>query len=338
MTNTTVKTCQAEGNLMLYRNLPGLAKPVSRIVYGTVHLPTDDPASSLEILDAALACGMNTFDLGHIYGGGDLERMFGQWLSARGRRDEVVIISKCCHDNLDRKCVTPPDISANLYDSLARFKTDCIDIYLFHRDDPEVPVGPLVETMNEHLAAGRIACYGASNWTHTRIAEANAYAVKNGLIPLALSSPNFSLAHQVDSPWGDDCITISGTENVEAREWYAREQFPVFAWSSLARGFMTGRITRENLEQVRDQFEEHTLRCYAVEENFQRLDRLSELAAEKDVSIAQLAMAWVLQQPFPVHALVGTTDTEEMRQVLRVLSLELTAAERVWLDLGQTER
>src|SRR5690606_6316038 len=116
-------------------------------------------------------------------------------------RDKVVIVGKGAHLNRDRRRVTPWDITSDLYDSLARFQTDCIDLYLLHRDDPDFPVGPIVEVLNEHLRAGRIGAFGASNWTVERIQAANAYAAEHGLEPFVASSPNLSLADQIKEPW-----------------------------------------------------------------------------------------------------------------------------------------
>ena len=76
---------------------------------------------------------------------------------------------------------------------------------------------------------GNIGAFGASNWTHTRIEEANEYAYKHNLIPFSVSSPNFCLARQVEDPWGGGCVNISGPENQEARAWYEKNQMPVAA-------------------------------------------------------------------------------------------------------------
>jgi aryl-alcohol dehydrogenase-like predicted oxidoreductase len=180
--------------------------------------------------------------------------------------------------------------------------------------------------------------FGGSNWTHRRIAEANEYAYKHNLTPFAASSPNFSLAEQVDSPWGPDCITISGPEHESARAWYAEQGLAVFTWSSLARGFMSGRINRVNFEEVRGEFEDHTIRCYATDDNFTRIDRAAELAKERGLTVAQIALAFVLHQPLNIFALVGTFSSEEAMANIEALNANLTAAELDWLDLRSDSR
>lgn len=324
---------------MKFGKVAGIEKPVSRIGQGCMMLKSGEgQADSDRILDAAWEAGIRLFDHSHIYGGGDCERAFGHWLAERGVRDEVVILDKGCHPMQGEKRVTPDHIRGDLAGSLERLGVDHVDLWLFHRDDPEQPVGPLVETLNELKAAGRMTAFGGSNWTHERVAELNEYAYAHGLDGFVASSPNFSLAEQVDSPWGPDCITISGPSNADARRWYAEHDIAVFSWSSLARGFLTGRIRRENFDEVRDQFEEHTIRCYVTDDNWERLDRAAELAADRGLSIPQIALAFVLHQPLNIYALVGSYTREEAQANLAALDAELSTEEIDWLDLRRDGR
>ncbi|HHX63326.1 MAG TPA: aldo/keto reductase, partial [Chloroflexi bacterium] len=158
---------------MEYGTIPGINKPVSRLLLGTMIITADEQERSNALLDAALAHGGNALDTAHVYAGGNSERAIGAWMEARGNRDEVVIVSKGCHPNRDRRRVSPHDLTSDLMDSLARLRTDYIDLYLLHRDDVDVPVSVIVDTLNEHHAAGRIHAFGGSNWTHTRLQEAN---------------------------------------------------------------------------------------------------------------------------------------------------------------------
>jgi len=322
---------------MEYATVRGIDKPVSRLVQGSMMLNPEDPETSFALLDAVFDLGCNTFDLAHIYGGGHAERVFGGWMEARGNRDKIVVFTKGAHHNADRRRVTPFDITADLHDSLARLKTDHVDLYLLHRDDPTVPVGPIVEVLNEHRAAGRIHAFGGSNWTVERIREANEYAQAHSLIPFAASSPNFSLAEQVEEPW-PECVSIGGPQGADARAWYQESQMPLFTWSSLAQGFFSGRITRENLEDVQEDFPESCIRSYCHEQNFQRLDRVLELAAEKGMTVPQMALAYVTNQPSNIFALIGCRSGEEFEANLQALDLKLTPGELDWLDLRRETR
>lgn len=319
---------------MKYGTVPGVKNEVSRLAQGCMMLADGDKLEwSFSLLDAALEAGINTFDHSTVYGGGVCERVFGKWMADRGNRDRVVILSKGCHHNADRKKVTPFDIETDIHDALARFKTDHLDIWMFHRDDPRQPVGPLIEVLNRYIKNGVIGCFGGSNWSIGRIQEANAYARDRGLVGFTCSSPNFSLAEQVDSPWGPDCLTISGPDHAKDRAWYAETKMPVFTWSSLARGFFSGRIFKENFEEVKGNFEEHMIRCYVTEENWERLDRARIMGARKGLSVPQVALSFVLSQDLNSFALVGAYSREEIQSNIAALESPLTAEECRHLDL-----
>lgn len=318
---------------MRYGRVRGVEKPVSRLVQGTVMLDSEEPERSHALLDEVFEQGCNAFDTAHQYGGGDSERVFGRWVRERGLREGVMVIGKGAHHNQDRARVTPFDITADLFDSLARFGFDHIDLYLLHRDDPTVPVGPIIECLNEHLDAGRIHAFGASNWTAERIREANRYAEYRGFVPFAASSPNLSLAAQAKEPW-EGCVSVSGPEGERERRWYAENGMPLFTWSSLAGGFFSGRFTRDNLDSFDSYLDELCVETYCHEANFGRLDRARALAEERGLTVPQVALAYVLNQPLEVFALVGCNTGEEFRDNALAVEAELTPEELAWLEAG----
>lgn len=317
---------------MKYGYVTGLDKQVSRLVQGTASGSGLEDALVFELYDAVFAQGCNTFDTAHGYGKGEAERKLGRWIKANNNRDQVVIITKGAHPYDGRKRVTPEDITSDINESLERLQVDHVDLYLLHRDDPDLPVGPLVEVLNEHYKAGKMKAFGGSNWNIPRILEANAYAAEHGLTPFVMSSPNFSLADQVKEPW-PDCLTISGPANADARAHYQATQMPLFTWSSLAGGFFSGRFRRDNLDQFTDYFDQVCVEAYCYEDNFKRLDRVEQLAQEKGVTSMQIAMAYVLSQPLNIFALVGCRSGEEFAQNVAALELPLTQDEMDWLDL-----
>jgi aryl-alcohol dehydrogenase-like predicted oxidoreductase len=322
---------------MQYANIPGIDKPISRLVQGTVMINTKELERSFKLLDEVFECSCNTFDTAHGYGNGEAERTLGRWINERGIRDRVVILGKGAHHNQDRRRVTPFDITSDLHDSLARLKTDYIDLYVLHRDDPSVQVGPIVEVLNEHWQAGRIHAFGGSNWTHARVQEANAYAEAHGLTPFAVSSPNFSLAEQVKEPW-PECISISGPKQRAAQAWYLETQMPLFVWSSLAGGFFSGRFNRDNLDTFESYLDKLCVQSYCYEDNFKRLDRARELAEEKGLTIPQIAMAYVHNQPLNIFALVGCQNGAEFKANAEALEVKLSPEEVAWLDLRSEGR
>lgn len=315
---------------MKYGSIPGMEKPVSRLVQGTVMVSSEDLEGSFALLDSVLAQGCNTFDTAHVYGNGDNERSVGQWVNDRAVREQVVIIGKGAHHNADRRRVTPFDIASDIHDSLARFRIDYIDLYLLHRDDPGVPVGPIVEALNEHLRAGRIRAFGGSNWSARRLQEANDYAREHGLAPFVASSPHLSLAEQIEEPW-DNCHSIAGPAGADEREWYRREGMALFAWSSLSGGFFSGRLKRDNLAEHAETL---YARCYVSDANLDRLDRVRQLARDKNATVPQVALAYVMNLPLNVFALVGCQTGDEFRANVEALDLALTPEEMTWLERG----
>jgi len=322
---------------MEYGSIAGIDKPVSRLVQGTAPLTDADLPGSLALLDAVYDHGCTTFDTAHGYGAGACERVLGQWVKSRGVRDEVTILGKCAHPYDRRERVTPEDITSDLHDSLTRQGTEYIDLYVLHRDNPSVPVEPIVEVLNEHKRAGKIGAFGGSNWSSARIAEANEHAVGNGLEPFTVSSPNYSLAVQIKPPW-EGCLSISGPAGEEEREWCIEQGMPVFPWSSLAGGFFSGRFRRDNLDSFETYLDKLCVESYCGEENFQRLGRVEELGERYGLSIPQVAMAYIMSQPLDVYALVGCRTGDEFGMNAAVLGQKLAAEELAWLDLGSDER
>jgi aryl-alcohol dehydrogenase-like predicted oxidoreductase len=312
-------------------HIPGLDKPLSRLVQGSTMIGSRNAEQSFELLDAVFALGCRALDTAHVYmppNLGDSERTVGKWLVSRGVREQLFIIGKGAHHNDDRQRVTPFDITADIHDSLARLQTDYIDLYLLHRDNPDVPVGPLVETLNEHYAAGRIRAFGGSNWTHTRIQAANDYAAAHGLQPFTASSPQFSLAEvMVDTFPG--FVTLTRAANQPARDWYSANQMPVFAYWALAAGFMGGKFSADSPPKEGD------IRrlCFHNPANYQRLDRARQLAAEHGVPLLAIAVAYVLNQPMNMFALIGAHNGSQFEDALKGARIKLDAKTVAWLDL-----
>ncbi|MCW3097453.1 MAG: aldo/keto reductase [Chthonomonadaceae bacterium] len=318
---------------MQYGHVPGVAKKISRIVQGTIQINTGDDAIGFAQMDAAWEAGINAFDTAHVYGGGANDKFLGRWIKARGVRDEMVVLAKGAHHNDVRRRVTPFDIAADLHDTLARMKVEFLDLYVLHRDNMDVPVEPIVDALNRLQKEGKIGAFGGSNWTAARLDAANAYAAASGQTPFAVSSPNFSLADQKKEPW-EGCVTISGPNNVGEREWYAQHKMPLFTWSSMAGGFLSGRITPENQGEFTSYFDKLAVECYAAPDNFQRLDRAKKLATEKGLTMPQIALAYVLHYPLDIYALVGSANAEEIAANIVALNTPLTTQEMDYLDLG----
>jgi aryl-alcohol dehydrogenase-like predicted oxidoreductase len=301
------------------RALPGLGRPASLLALGFEDFAGFAAASIL--LDAFYERGGNVLDTAWLYLGGRTEAVLGEWLRARGVRDDVVVIGKGAHSPL-----TYPDvIGKQLTQSLDRMGTDHVDVYFMHRDNPEVPVGEFVDAMDAEVRAGRIrGPFGGSNWTRERFDAAVAYAERTGRArPTALSN-NFSLAEMNEPIWAG-CVSASDDT---WKAWLADRQVINFAWSSQGRGFFTaaaGRDRRDSAELVR---------VWYSERNFARRDRAAELAENLGKSPIHVALAYCLHQPFPVVPLIGPRRLVELDDSLQALDITLTPGQVRWLDTG----
>ena len=181
--------------------IAGLDSPVSKLVLGTDN--QIDAPTMAAMGDAFVEAGGTVFDTAYGYSGGQSEVLLGQWVKARGLRDDVVILAGRPSARLHTEAM-----QRQLTESLDRLQTDHIDIYCLHRDNPDVPVGEWVDALNGEVQAGRVGLFGGSNWTAARIDAANDYAAANGKQGFALLSNNFSLARMEQPVW-PGCVASS---------------------------------------------------------------------------------------------------------------------------------
>lgn len=305
---------------MKYGRIEGVEKPISRLVMGVDNVTF--PPHLAVMFDDFFERGGNAFDSAYIYGGGKCEQALGAWVKARGLRDEVVLLGKGAHTP---DC-NPTAITHQLLETLRRLQTDALDIYMMHRDNPEIPVGEFIDVLNEHVNAGRIRVFGGSNWSIARIEEANAYAKKNGKRGFGAVSNNFSLARMVEPVWAG-CIAAS---DPASRAWFTKTQMPLMPWSSQARGFFT-----ERAHQDRALNDEEMNRCWYSEDNWQRRQRVIELAKRRNVEPIAIALAYVLNQPFPTFPLIGPRQLSETRTSMAAMDVELSSQDLKWLNLEE---
>lgn len=302
---------------MTYGSVRHLEKKVSRVVMGGMleNIIFRAP-QGMAMYDDFFERGGNCFDTGYIYG--DSDNVLGHWINSRGVRDEVVTLVKGAHSP---DC-TPNKLSSQLLESLERMQMDFTDLYMMHRDNLEVPVSEFIDVLNKHVQAGRIKAFGGSNWSNQRVQEANDYAASKGLQGFSAISNNFSLARMIDPIWGG-CIASS---DAESRAFLTKNQLAIMPWSSQARGF----FVRGDRNFTAD---EELVRCWYSDDNFQRLERVREMAAKRNLKPIELALAYVLNQPFPTFPLIGPQSIDETRSSLSALSIQLSPDEVKWLNL-----
>jgi 1-deoxyxylulose-5-phosphate synthase len=294
--------------LMESLRLEPLELPLSRLALGTLGFSLRTRDRDYALFDAWLEAGGTVIDTAHVYEDGDAERVLGRWLADRpGARERIVLVTKGAHPDGDRRRVTPDDIATDLRDSMERLGGP-VDLYLLHRDDPDVDVGEIVDALDAHRRAGELRAFGVSNWTLPRIEEANAYAAERGVAGIACNSPHLSLAVQNEPPWAG-CLSAT---DAEARAWHERTGLPLLAWSAQAAGYFAGAASS----------------VYENAGNRERRARAEQLGDANAV-----ALAWVLAQPFPTIAIIGPHSLEHLHASLEALAVELSPDDARWLNL-----
>jgi aryl-alcohol dehydrogenase-like predicted oxidoreductase len=285
---------------------------------------------ALRLLEGFLAAGGNFVDTAHCYsfwvpegGLGASERQLGECLRRLGCRDQVVIATKGGHPDGGKDYpredlyLSPVVVACDLDESFERLDIDAIDLYLLHRDDPRVPVGEVIEMLNREVASGDLRYLGASNWSTERIAAANEYAAAHDLRGFCVSQVHWSLA---EPKWdiGPD-PTMRHVTAADAA-WHEASGLPVMAYSASAGGYFAGREGAEG--------------GYGTPTNAARRERARELAAELGATPTQVALAYLLGQPFPVYPIVGALDQAHLAEAMGAADIELDPEQVRWLRDG----
>lgn len=307
-------------------------KRFSALVLGTAFYTVAQKDDWFAIMDDFRASGGVVLDSGRIYG--DSEIVIGDWMKSRNVRKQMIVISKCGHGK--DGSIPENDMESVFADELAKsleyLKTDYIDLYMLHRDNPAIPVKRIMDCLNGYVVSGRVRALGASNWTYPRIEEANNYASLRGIGGFSVISNNLSLAVPT-GPFYPGLITT----DKDGEQWHLRTGIPLIPWSSQARGFFTGAYSAELRRQgdgVENGFVKRMIEVYCTDDNFERLKRATELGREKGgYSAVEVALSWVLHKPFPIAPIVGPHTREELRSCIKALSLQLTEDECNWLNL-----
>jgi len=315
--------------------LPNSDLDVSRMCCGAMQLCyLSDDESRRNVLDAYVEGGGRFFDTAHCYCfwidgmNGKSEPMLGEYLRKNLGRDEYVLATKGGHPRMEGyrdpgdRYLEASVVAKDLDESLLRLGMDYVDLLWLHRDDPRIPAGEIIETLNEEINRGRIRACGASNWTASRIAEANDYAAEHGLKGFCASQPSWSLGCKGGNPVGEERLepgVLLALDETDY-EWHLDSQLPVIAYNSTARGFFArGGKEPEN---------------YVNELSLKRYEKVAAMAGDKGLSCNQLAVAWLMNQPFPVVPILGTSNADHMRDAMGAASVELSAQEVNYLACG----
>ncbi len=327
---------------MRYTALPATNFVLSAIGLGTAGFGSAIPQDqAFAMLDQFAELGGNFLDTARVYaawlpdGAGASERTIGAWLKSRGAAANMIVATKGGHPDLATMHISrlsPQEIAADVTASLDALGIEAIDLYWLHRDDPAIPVGEIMDALDEHVRAGRLRTIAASNWTLPRIEAASAYAAARGRIGFCASQIGWSLAQPDPAGRG-----FGGELTMDAATlaYHRRTGFPVVVYSSQAGGFFAGKAERYLAGAVpADGFS----RKWLTADNLARLERAKALAARRGRTPNDIALAYLLSQPFPVYALVGSRTVEQVRSSCAAADLRLSTAELRFLESGAGER
>ena len=322
---------------MQYKTIAGIRKSLSALTYGTPGSAFGGyEEDAFRSYDLAWDAGFRTFDTAHSYGAG--EEILGKWLASRGHRNDAVILDKGCNPGQkgSNDIFSAETIRTQLEESLRKLQPDHVELYILHRDDPSVPVDAIVEELNRLQKEGRILAFGGSNWRFDRVLAANAYAEVHGLVGFAAVSPAYSLLDYEHDPWGGS-VSLAGDAQKDYRAWLQQTQLPVFNYSSLGRGYLSGKFRTDGGKPIEECLHPAPIMEYDGPVNRARLARAEQLAQEKDCTVSQIGLAWLFAQPLNLFPLVSPSSEAHIRDNVEALNIHLTEEERSWLLNGGSD-
>ena len=288
---------------------------------GNVFGWTADRETSFEVLDRFLAGGGNFIDTADGYShwapghtGGESETLIGEWLTARGNRDDVVIATKVS-THPDFLGLSASNVRAAAEASLSRLQTDHIDLYYAHLDDADPPLEETVEAFSKLVDDGKVRAIGVSNYTAERIAEWFRIARAGGFhLPVALQ-PHYNLVER-------------DFESNGLREVAEREGLAVFPYFALAKGFLSGKYrAADDATATGASPRAGEAVGYLDDRGRAVLDALDEVSASHQVSVAAVALAWLRAQPTVAAPIASARSTSQLPALLDSITLTLTVGE-----------
>jgi aryl-alcohol dehydrogenase-like predicted oxidoreductase len=302
---------------------------VSRVCLGMMSYGDDsdrpwvlDERSAAPILRQAVEGGITFFDTADAYSGGASEVATGRLLPDLLSRDELVVATKVYFDTTpgpNGRGLSRKHILSAIDASLGRLGMDYVDLYQIHRWDPHTPIEETMEALHDVVRAGKARYLGASSMHAWQFAKAQRVATEGGWTRFVSMQNHYNLVYR--------------EEEREMIPQCVDQGVGVIPWSPLARGFLTGTRTRQG-ERRTTRAETDALQddLYGRPEDFDVVDRVVELAGERGVPAAQVALAWLLHKPGVTAPIVGATRPGHMKDALAAADLTLSPGEIARLE------
>jgi aryl-alcohol dehydrogenase-like predicted oxidoreductase len=308
------------------RKLGNSGLEIAPLVFGgNVFGWTVDEARASELLDHFVDAGFNMIDTADVYSrwvpgnqGGESETIIGKWLKQSGKRDQVLIATKVGMDlGARRKGLSRQYILRAAEESLARLRTDYIDLYQSHQEDPETPQEETLEAYVELLKAGKVRAIGASNFRPETLRTALEISRQKRLPRYESLQPLYNLYDRAEFESGLEQVCLENNLGV----------IPYF---SLASGFLTGKYRSE--QDLSKSGRGSSVQKYLNPRGFRILAALDEVAKQYKATPAQVSLAWLMARPSVTAPIASATNLKQLDELIGSTRLKLDAAAIEKLD------
>lgn len=309
---------------MKYRNLGKYGLKVSEIAVGSWMTDVSDTARQTEAaatLQLAFEKGVNFFDCADAYSGGAAERFLGNVLKELPRK-ELVLSSKVFFptgDGPNDRGLSRKHIMESVETSLTNMATDYLDMYFCHRFDPSTPLAETLQALSDLVDSGKVLYYGVSEWTPVQVLQAQLIIQERGLHPLSVIQPQYNMTDRY----------------IEHEMMAVCEQLGIgiVPFSPLAQGLLTGKyrqgqpIPAGSRATYQDQ-----IQALLTEENLERVEVLTAMAAELNTDLASFSLAWALRDPRISSLITGATKASQLENNLKALEVTIPEAHLLKID------
>jgi len=315
---------------MRYTILGSTGLKVSRLCIGCMSFGGPDARGfgwtvgyddSKRIIDRAIDLGINFFDTADVYSNGKSEQIVGKAL--KGRRNQVVLATKVglpTGEGPDERGLGKKHVRRNLKRSLANLQTDRVDLYQIHRWDYETPIEHVMKTLTEAVRKDKVVDHlGASSMWTWQFEKALYTSDRLGLERFKTMQNHYNLDYR--------------EEEREMIPFCLSEEIPLMPWSPLGRGFLTGKYKRDvEPSSPRYKIDVYLSRRYFKPEDFDVVERLEEVAREKGLTPAQLALAWLLHKKGVASPIIGPTKVKQLEELVEAADVRLKAGDMKRLE------
>lgn len=286
-----------------------------------------DGADADRIFDTFLDMGGSLIDTAHVYSDwvkperARSERVIGDWFMRSGKRNRVVLATKGGHPDMTADQPDPhisrmkkADMKADLEGSLRQLRTDCIDIYFYHRDDVSQPAAELIEVMEEFRRQGKIRYYACSNWTTDRMKEADQYCRENGYRGFIANQALYNLGYRYMNPMEDDTLVYADEEMQQYHREYHRNL--LMPYMGVCSGFFH-KYAAGGADAVKNS-------PYCTEGNLKMAERVKMLCGKYHTTVTQTVLGFFGLQDFECAPLYGPKNAEQIVEAMKTFDIPFT--------------